>query len=81
MSTETMNISIPEALKGFIDTQLKTGGYGSTSDYVRALIRKDQVTKAEEQLREMLMEGLNSGPGIPADQFFAELKARSYPRI
>lgn len=75
MTTATMNISLPETMKGFIDTQLKAGGYGSTSEYVRELIRKDQIAKAELQLRDMLMEGLNSGPGIPADQFFAGLKA------
>ena len=80
MTTATMNISLPEAMKGFIDTQLKTGGYGSTSEYVRELIRKDQIAKAEAKLRDMLMDGLNSGPGIPADQFFTELKARLHTR-
>jgi len=80
MTTTTMNISLPETMKGFIDTQLKAGGYGSTSEYVRELIRKDQIAKAQLQLRDLLMEGLNSGPSIPADQFFAELKANLHTR-
>jgi antitoxin ParD1/3/4 len=80
MTTATMNISLPEVMKGFIDTQLKAGGYSSASEYVRELIRKDQIVKAEAQLRDMLLEGLNSGPGIPADQFFMELKASMLTR-
>ena len=77
MTTATMNISLPEAMKGFIDTQLKTGGYGSTSEYVRELIRKDQIAKAETKLRDMILEGINSGPAIVVDAiYFTELKAR-----
>lgn len=77
MTTATMNISLPEAMKGFIDTQLKTGGYGSTSEYVRELIRKDQIAKAEARLRDMILEGINSGPAIVVDaNYFTELKAR-----
>ncbi len=77
MTTATMNISLPEAMKGFIDTQLKTGGYGSTSEYVRELIRKDQIAKAEAKLRDMILEGINSGPAVVVDaNYFTELKAR-----
>jgi antitoxin ParD1/3/4 len=77
MTTATMNISLPEVMKGFIDTQLKAGGYGSASEYVRELIRKDQIAKAEAQLRDMLLEGINSGPAVFVDaKYFTELKAR-----
>ena len=77
MTTATMNISLPEAMKGFIETQLKTGGYGSTSEYIRELIRKDQIAKAEAKLRDMILEGINSGPAIFVDaNYFTELKAR-----
>ena len=77
MTTATMNISLPEAMKGFIDTQLKTGGYGSTSEYVRELIRKDQIAKAQAKLRDMILEGINSGPAVVVDaNYFKGLKAR-----
>jgi antitoxin ParD1/3/4 len=38
----TMNISLPEGLKSFVDQQVSTRGYGTSSEYVRELIRKDQ---------------------------------------
>ena len=38
----TMNISLPAALKTFVDAQVAERGYGICSDYVRELIRKDQ---------------------------------------
>ena len=38
----TMNISLPESLKAFVDEQVARRGYGTSSEYVRELIRKDQ---------------------------------------
>ena len=57
---ESMNISLPEPLKQFVDGQISTGRYSSASEYVRELIRADEKRKAEEQLEAMLLEGLNS---------------------
>lgn len=56
----TMNISLPEDLKSFIDEQVAAHAYGSTSEYLRDLIRKQRDV---EKLRNMLLEGFNSGPG------------------
>ena len=39
----TMNISLPDTLKTFVDQQVKQRGYGSSSEYVRELIRKDRI--------------------------------------
>jgi putative addiction module CopG family antidote len=44
----TMNVSLPEELKSYVDEQVGGGGYGSTSEYVRDLIRRD---KDRQQLR------------------------------
>ncbi len=67
----TMNISLPDELKTFVDTQVAEHGYGSTSEYLRDLIRKQRDI---EKLRNMLLEGANSGPGrLVDDAFFAEL--------
>ena len=77
MTTATINISLPVPMKEFIEGQVKAGGYSTTSEYVRELIRRDQVLKAEARLRELIEEGLNSGPGVAADDaFFEGLKMR-----
>lgn len=51
-----MNISLPEPLKQFVDSQISQGRYSSTSEYMRA----DEKRKAEEQLEAKLLEGLSS---------------------
>jgi len=60
---QSMNISLPDSLKQFVDVQVSTGGYSSVSEYVRELIRADERRKAEEQLEAKLLEGLNSAEG------------------
>ena len=57
---QTMNISLPEALKDFVDQQIAAGRYSTASEYVRELIRNDEKQKAEEQLSTLLREGLQS---------------------
>lgn len=53
-----MNISLPDDLKSFVDAQVAEHAYGSTSEYLRDLIRKQRDI---EKLRGMLLEGFNSG--------------------
>jgi len=60
----TMNISLPDAMKTFVDEQVSEGGYGTCSEYVRALIRKDQERR---HLRGLLLAGAASAPTAPAD--------------
>ncbi|NTV76275.1 MAG: type II toxin-antitoxin system ParD family antitoxin [Holophaga sp.] len=70
----TMNISLPDPLKAFVDQQVDQGTYGTSSEYVRDLIRKDQE---RTHLRNLLLEGAASAPGPVADAaFFEELRAR-----
>lgn len=57
---QSMNISLPEPLKQFVDGQIAQGRYSSASEYVRELIRADEKRKAQEQLETLLMAGLNS---------------------
>ena len=60
---QTMNISLPEQLKEFVDLQVGSGRYSSVSEYVRDLIRDDEKRKAQEKLEALLMEGIqSSGP-------------------
>jgi antitoxin ParD1/3/4 len=53
----TMNISLPEALKSFVDEQVAGGGYSTSSEYVRELIRRDQD---RQRLRRLLLDGAAS---------------------
>ncbi|MCW3847782.1 type II toxin-antitoxin system ParD family antitoxin [Sphingomonas sp. LB-2] len=69
----TMNISLPETLKSFVDQQVTGRGYGTSSEYVRELIRRD---RDREQLRALILEGAASGPAETVDQsYFDELRA------
>ncbi|WP_304172415.1 type II toxin-antitoxin system ParD family antitoxin [Phenylobacterium aquaticum] len=68
-----MNISLPEALKAFVDEQVAGRGYSTSSEYVRELIRKDQGRMA---LRGLLLDGAASMPTAPVDQdYFDRLRA------
>jgi antitoxin ParD1/3/4 len=57
---QSMNISLPEPLKKFVDGQIASGRYSSASEYIRELIREDEKRKAEERLETLLVEGLQS---------------------
>jgi antitoxin ParD1/3/4 len=55
----TMNVSIPDPMKDWVQDQIETGKYANASDYVRDLIRRDQ--EKVEVLRQALLEGERSG--------------------
>ena len=65
----TMNISLPDTLKSFVDEQVSQRGYGTSSEYVRELIRKDQDRM---QLHGLLLAGAASAPAAPADASYFE---------
>lgn len=70
MSANTMSFALPDVLRQYIDERVRTGPYGNTSEYLRDLIRRDQEEQAKKRLRELIQEGLESGPGrelTPAD--------------
>jgi len=70
----TMNISLPDTLKIFVDDQVSQRGYGTSSEYVRELIRKDQD---RQKLRGLLLAGAASAPTGPVDgDYFDALRAR-----
>jgi antitoxin ParD1/3/4 len=71
----TMNISLPESLKSFVDEQVSRLGYGTSSEYVRELIRKEQD---RAKLRDLLKKGGDSRPGPTAGPaYFEGLRART----
>ena len=69
-----MNISLPDSLKEYVDEQVGERGYGTSSEYVRELIRKDQD---RNRLRTVILQGATSGLADPADaDYFESLRAR-----
>lgn len=73
-----MNISLPVSLKSFVDEQVAQRGYGSSSEYVRELIRKDQD---RQHLRALLLAGAASEPSSVADAaYFDTLRKTLHKR-
>lgn len=65
-----MSFALPQTLRTYIDQRVRSGDYGNTSEYLRELIRRDREEVAKKRLRELIEEGLNSGPArelTPAD--------------
>ncbi len=56
----TMNVSLPDDMKAFIEEQIAREGYASASEYFRNLIREAQRRKAKLDLEAKLAEGLQS---------------------
>ncbi|QMW23326.1 type II toxin-antitoxin system ParD family antitoxin [Sandaracinobacteroides saxicola] len=68
----TMNISLPDSLKQFVDRQIAEGGFGTSSEYVRSLIRLDQD---RQMLRQLMLDGASSPAAEPVDAgYFARLR-------
>lgn len=73
----TMNISLPEPMKAFVDAQVVHHGYGTRSEYMRALIGKEQDRL---QRRALLRAGTAPGPATPLDANYVDrLHARVRP--
>lgn len=70
----TMNISLPDTLRSFVDEQVSARGFGTSSEYVRELIRRDQD---RQHLRGLLLDGVASAPTTPVDaDYFEGLRER-----
>lgn len=78
---ERMTITMPAEMAATLRQTVAGGEYASTSEVVREALRewtraRDIERRDLESLREAIQAGLNSGPGIPAEEVFAELRAR-----
>lgn len=70
----TMNISLPDSLRSFVDEQMRDHDYGETSEDVRGLIRHHQERR---RLRSLLLEGAASPPTEPVGTaYFESLRDR-----
>ena len=78
----TLNISLPEQMRSFIENQVSKGFYSTASDYIRDLIRDDQKRKDQAKLESLLLEALEGGdPQEFAPEFFDRLRERARQAI
>lgn len=65
----TMNISLPDPMKNWVEEQAKTGRYANSSDYVRDLIRRDRARReAIVEIQAAVDAGLANGPATSLDR-------------
>ena len=62
MSSHTMSFALPESMRAYIDERVASSHYGNTSEYIRDLVRRDQDEQSRQRLRDLIAEGLASGP-------------------
>jgi antitoxin ParD1/3/4 len=71
----TMNISLPDKLRDFVEEAVSAGGYSSVSEYMRELVRQAKTEKDLEDRLLVALESADLGPVGP--EFFEGLKARA----
>ena len=75
-----MNISLPESMKRFVESQVATGQFSNASDYVRDVIREREA--AVDRLRALLDEGEASGVSPRSfEEIMAAIKERHQSRV
>lgn len=57
----SLNVNMPKDLREFVDRRTGKGGFGTPTEYVRHLIRKDRDEESQRELERLLLEGLRSG--------------------
>ncbi|MGV8952886.1 MAG: type II toxin-antitoxin system ParD family antitoxin [Cypionkella sp.] len=72
----TMNVSLPDQMKEWVEAQVRDGKFGNSSDYVRDLIRHDQERAAAiAEFDRLIEEGFASGVSdLTAEEIFAEAR-------
>jgi antitoxin ParD1/3/4 len=76
----TMNISVPDEMKAFVEAQMAQEGYASASEYLRALIRDAQKRQAKQELEAKLLEGLQSPVSEMTDADWSALRQRIFDK-
>ena len=78
---QTMNISLPDPMKQYVEDQVSAGGYSSASEYVRELLRIDQKRKNRDGLEQTLLAALNEGEAVEATpEWWATLRQEMMKR-
>lgn len=61
MDSNTVNVELPDALRGFVDARVSSGDFADAAEYLRELVRRDREAQLS-RLRELIQQGLDSGP-------------------
>ncbi|MFM5989805.1 MAG: type II toxin-antitoxin system ParD family antitoxin [Sphaerospermopsis kisseleviana] len=78
----TVNISLPDSMRDFINEQVEKGGYSTTSEYIRYLIRQDLERVQQSRIEKLLLEGLDSGEGIEiTDEWWEKKRSQLIEKI
>ncbi len=77
----TLNISLPDQMKEFVEEQVREGDYDTTSEYFSTLVREQQKRKAEEKLEGLLLQGLASDASTLKQKDWDDLRAELELRI
>ncbi|MGD1872957.1 MAG: type II toxin-antitoxin system ParD family antitoxin [Mastigocoleus sp.] len=78
----TMNISLPDPMRAFVEEQVKQKGYSTASEYIRHLIRTEQENVESKRIEALLLEGLDSGEKIEiTDEWWEKKKEELTQRL
>ena len=66
----TLQLSLPDEVKLFVDEQVARGGFGNADEYLCALLRREKETGVRDHLRALLQAGLDSGEPLEVDDAF-----------
>lgn len=68
-----LTISLPEAVKAYVDGQISSGNYGSADEFLTALIEREQERQAKRQVNVMLRSTLQKNQTIePTDEWWEQ---------
>ena len=82
MATVTINISLPDTLKGKLEEVMVADGYGNASEFFRDLVRNHLKAREEKELEKLLLEGLRSGEATPlTKETFAKIRKLGLEQI
>lgn len=77
----TLNISLPDAMRAYIEQKVAAGGFSTASEYISELVRADQKRAAQERLESLLLEGLDSETVEIDDGWWERKKADLLARL
>jgi len=75
-----VNVSLPEPMKEWLEREVERGTYGTVSELVRTLIREAQKRQAEDELEQLLLEGIQSGEPIDGEVVMKRLRQKHAAR-
>jgi len=76
-----VNVSLPEPMKEWLESEVKRGNYGTVSEVVRSLIREAQRRAGEDELEQLLLEGIQSGKPLDGKAVMKRLLKKNAARV